>query len=120
MESIAFVEPLNDQMMIRNCAVFCTLAVAMTVLTVPAAAQTNVRASSWHPPQHPGVTGGYEPFIEHVKKATGGSLDFKFWNGGSLLGATDTLPGVRNGIADIGVLALTYFPAEFPQCPADF
>lgn len=93
-----------------------SFAVAGLVLAaMPAAAQTTVRASSWHPPQHPGVTGGYEPFIEHVVQATDGSLDFTFWSGGSLLGATDTLPGIRNGIADIGVLALTYFPAEFPH-----
>ena len=90
-------------------------AAALALAALPAAAQTTVRASSWHPPQHPGVTGGFEPFIKHVEEATEGSLTFDFWNGGSLLGATDTLPGVRNGIADIGVLALTYFPAEFPH-----
>src|SRR3546814_16225895 len=78
-----------------------------------AMAQTTIRASSWHPPKHPGVTGGYEPFMKYVKERSNGTLDFKFWSGGSLLGAKDTLSGVENGIADIGVLALTYFPAEF-------
>lgn len=77
-------------------------------------AATTIRASSWHPPKHPGVVGGYEPFMEYVRKTSNNKIDFKFWSGGSLLGASDTLPGVMNGIADIGVLALTYFPAEFP------
>ena len=77
-------------------------------------AQTVIRASSWHPPKHPGVIGGYDPFMNYVKKESNGELDFKFWSGGSLSNAKSTLPTVRNGIADIGVLALTYFPAEFP------
>lgn len=79
-----------------------------------ATAKTTIRASAWHPPKHPTVTGGYEPFIEYVEKESNGDINFRFWSGGSLLGATDTLPGVMNGTADIGVLALTYFPAEFP------
>ncbi len=79
-----------------------------------AMSKTTIRASSWHPPKHPGVTGGYEPFMDYVKKQSNGDIDFKFWSGGALLGAKDTLPGIENGIADIGVLALTYFPAEFP------
>lgn len=85
------------------------IAVASTVC-----AQTTVRISSWHPPKHPGITGGYQPFIDYVENATDGSLNFRLWTGGSLLGPRDTLPGVRNDIADIGMLALTYFPAEFP------
>jgi TRAP-type C4-dicarboxylate transport system substrate-binding protein len=84
------------------------------VLASSAIAQTTVRASSWHPPKHPGVVGGYEPFIKYVEEKSGGSLEFKLWTGGSLLGPQDMLPGVQNGIADIGVLALTYFQAEFP------
>ncbi|KAA0890848.1 C4-dicarboxylate TRAP transporter substrate-binding protein [Pusillimonas sp. ANT_WB101] len=79
-----------------------------------AISKTTIRASSWHPPKHPGVTGGYEPFMDYVTKTSKGEIDFKFWAGGALLGAKDTLPGIENGIADIGVLALTYFPAEFP------
>lgn len=95
-----------------------TGAVAAAALSIaasaPAVAETTIRASSWHPPKHPGVVGGYEPYMEYVKRESNGSLNFKFWAGGSLLGAKDTLPGVSNGIADMGVLALTYFPAEFP------
>lgn len=87
-------------------------ALALTAST--AFSSTTIRASSWHPPKHPGVVGGYVPFMDYVKEASKGDIDFKFWSGGALLGATDTLPGIRNDVADIGVLALTYFPAEFP------
>lgn len=87
---------------------------AIAAVAATSMAQTTIRASSWHPPKHPGVVGGYDPFMAYVKKESKGQLDFKFWSGGSLSNAKSTLPAVRNGIADIGVLALTYFPAEFP------
>ncbi|MCP1336983.1 C4-dicarboxylate TRAP transporter substrate-binding protein [Futiania mangrovi] len=101
-----------------------TLAFACaSALSVGAAqAQTEVRATNWHPPKHPVVTGGYEPFVKHVEEISNGSLKIKLWSGGSLVKAKETLPGLQNGIADIGMLALSYFPAEFPysQMIADF
>lgn len=87
---------------------------ALALFASTAFSKTTIRASSWHPPKHPGVVGGYAPFMDYVKEASNGDIDFKFWSGGALLGATDTLPGIQNDVADIGVLALTYFPAEFP------
>ena len=94
-----------------------TTFVATTALlaTTALAQDVTIKASSWHPPKHPGVAQGYEPFMEYVKENSDGTMDFRFWSGGALLGAKDTLPGVENGIADVGVLALTYFPAEFPR-----
>ena len=79
-----------------------------------AVAETTIRATSWLPPKHPANVGGFEPFMDYVKKESKGQLDFKFWSGGALANGKSTLPTVRNGIADIGVLALSYFPAEFP------
>lgn len=99
----------------RTASAAAAALLAGSMLAAPAAAQTTIRASTWHPPAHPGTTGGFQPFMDHVKQASGGELDFQFWAGGSLLGAKDTLPGVENGIVDVGVLALTYFPAEFPH-----
>ncbi len=102
---------MNNRSIVTGAIAACLFGMA---LASSATAQTTVRASSWHPPKHPGVVGGYEPFIKYVEEKSGGSLEFKLWTGGSLLGARDTLPGVQNGIADVGVLALTYFQAEFP------
>jgi TRAP-type C4-dicarboxylate transport system substrate-binding protein len=102
----------------KRCSYIVIAIVAIGFLNLAIAcatsAQTTVRISSWHPPKHPGVVGGYKPFIKYVEQKTDSSLKFKLWTGGALLGAKDTLPGVENDIADIGVLALTYFPAEFP------
>lgn len=102
---------------IKGASLAMCLAAAATMMagTAATAEDVTIRASSWHPPKHPGVAQGYEPFMKYVEENSDGTMNFQFWSGGALLGATDTLPGVENGIADIGVLALTYFPAEFPH-----
>lgn len=93
----------------------CSLmAIGLSLTTLPMLAATTIKASTWYPPKHPGVTGGYVPFMDYVKEKSGGDMDFKYWEGGALLGATETLPGLENGLADVGSLAMTYFPAEFP------
>jgi TRAP-type C4-dicarboxylate transport system substrate-binding protein len=104
----------EDDMALRARFTQLLAAGALALLATTAFSKTTIRASSWHPPKHPGVVGGYIPFMDYVKEASKGDIDFKFWSGGALLGAKDTLPGIRNDVADIGVLALTYFPAEFP------
>jgi TRAP-type C4-dicarboxylate transport system substrate-binding protein len=93
-----------------------------SALALAAQAQTEIRATNWHPPKHPVVTGGYEPFVEHVESMSDGSLSVKLWSGGSLVKAKETPSALQNGIADIGMVALSYFPAEFPfsQMIGDF
>lgn len=88
---------------------------ALLVLGSTAFAQQTVTTSVWLGPQHPVVSGGYERFVETVEEASGGELDFNLLLGGSLLGARETLGGVRDGIADIGFVVLVYHPAEFPH-----
>ena len=53
--------------------------------------------------------------MEAVEEASGGDISFRLFMGGALLSAKATLPGIRDGIADTGVVALTYHPAEFPH-----
>ena len=77
-------------------------------------ADTEIRISSWVAPKHPVNYGGYVPFMEAVEKASGGEISFRLFMGGALLSAKATMPGIRDGIADTGVIALTYHPAEFP------
>lgn len=78
-------------------------------------AGTEIRISSWVAPKHPVNYGGYEPFMEAVEQASGGDISFRLFMGGALLSAKATLPGIRDGIADTGVVAFTYHPAEFPH-----
>ncbi len=78
-------------------------------------ASAQYTASAFVGPLHPVVEGGYEVFIEQVEEASGGEIEFTMYAGGSLLGARETLSGVRDGVADIGFIVLVYHPAEFPH-----
>jgi len=77
-----------------------------------AVADTNVTISNWISPKHPVIVGGYQPLIE---KMEGAGFSVKSFEGGALLGAKPALPGIGDGIANMGMLAMTYFPAEFPH-----
>lgn len=98
----------------RNFLIKALAAAVMSLTATVAFSKTTVKATSWLPPKHPATVGGFEPFMEYVKERSNNDIEFKFWSGAALMGANDTLPGLESGVADIGVLALTYFPAEFP------
>lgn len=53
-----------------------------------------------------------------VEKATNGRIKIKGVYGGSLLSPTDTLEGVRGGIADLGVMVPAYWPGQLPVTSA--
>lgn len=76
---------------------------------------TELTLSSWVGPSHPINYGGLEPFIAAVGANPAADISFQFFSGGALLGARTTLDGIRTGIADAGIVALTYHPAEFPH-----
>src|SRR5690606_6133754 len=78
-------------------------------------AAESVRSTSWVGPKHPTNDPGYVNFIKRVEEETNGELDFKHFEGGALLGATATLGGIGNGVADMGLIANTYHPAELPN-----
>ena len=89
-------------------------AAALAFAAAGSAAQgaDRVTASLWVGPKHPVSVGGYDPMIKDLE-AAGWSV--KYFQGGALLGAKPTLSGLRDGIADVGMMAMTYFPAEFPR-----
>ncbi|WP_420391499.1 C4-dicarboxylate TRAP transporter substrate-binding protein [Acuticoccus sp.] len=76
-------------------------------------AQTSMTASIWVGPKHPVAVGAYDPMIERLEADE--DWNVRYFQGGALLGAKPTLSGVSDGIADVGILAMTYFPAEFPH-----
>jgi len=65
-------------------------------------------------PKHPVATHGWPTHVKAVEAETDGSLKYKLFVGGSLLKIKATLSGVRDGVADAGLYALTYWPAELP------
>lgn len=61
------------------------------------------------------ITGtGLEQWAAAVDDASDGSITMDIAPSGSLLAATDTLPGVGDGRADVGAFTYIYHPAELP------
>lgn len=56
----------------------------------------------------------YKWWASEFEKRTGGRYKITFYWSNSLLALTDSLPGVGAGIADLGVAAAGYFPAQMP------
>lgn len=86
-----------------------------TALAAPLAAhaetyQINV---GWAP-THIITKNAYTDFAESVNKASGGSVTFEVFTGGSLLSTKDTLGGVANGVAVAGMVTGAYLPADLP------
>lgn len=67
---------------------------------------------------HDASTSMGEAYIETLcgmmEEESGGRLTFTFYPGGSLLGATETLDGVKEGSADICWSATSFFSQRFP------
>lgn len=55
------------------------------------------------------------PFAEDVAAKTNGEVTFNVITGGSLLGAPDTLAGIRDGIADAGFVVPAFVVSSLPH-----
>ncbi len=55
-----------------------------------------------------------ETLCRQMSEASGGRLQFTFNPGGSLLGATETIDGVKDGSADICWSCTSFFSSRFP------
>lgn len=88
-------------------------AAAVLLACAGAGAAETARAALMGSTSHPMTVDGYEPFAEAVAAATDGALTLKLFPGGGLIGGREVLSGIGRGLADMGMITLTYFPAEF-------
>ena len=67
---------------------------------------------------HDAATSMCEAYIETLfnmmTEESGGRLVFEYNPGGSLLGATETIDGVKDGMADIACSCTSFFSQRFP------
>lgn len=77
-------------------------------------AEERVTISSWTSPKHP-TSKGHQIYADLTEAEFPDAFEFKVFNGGALLGAKPTMSGLRDGVAQMGILALTYFKAELPH-----
>ncbi len=90
------------------------LALAICAMS-PAEAAKELKASAGVGQKHPVVAGGYMPYVEGVERDSKGAIKFRTFYGGQLLSLKASLNGLRDGIADLSFLVLSYWPAELPH-----
>ncbi len=93
-----------------------TLAVAsaLSISTSNIANATNLTASNWLPPSYAQSIHAYKNMFERLREKSGGEINTEVFYSGALLPAKTTIQGVRDGVADIGILYPAYTPAELP------
>ncbi|MDF2231293.1 C4-dicarboxylate TRAP transporter substrate-binding protein [Albimonas sp. CAU 1670] len=100
--------------MLRTTSPGIRLAVAgaLALAALPAAAADTLRVSIGFPP---GGRGDqlYQSFVQHLDEYSGGSLTGKVYPL-NLLSFKESLPGLRDGIADVALVPSPYFPSELP------
>jgi TRAP-type C4-dicarboxylate transport system substrate-binding protein len=84
------------------------------VIILPQVYAKTYPASMWLAPTHIITVNGYTNWAIAVKKATNGEIDFEVYVGGSLLPAKETLKGVADGVAVVGMIAAAYTPTLMP------
>lgn len=89
--------------------------VVALALALPAMAQAQTyMATNWLAPAHILNEHTYQRFAADVAKATNGAIKFEIHSSGSLVPARDTMRGIRDGVAVIGIVYPPYTPADFP------
>ena len=81
------------------------LATGAVISATPALAEKRVTISNWTSPNH-ATSRGHAAFAEMTEAEFPDAFDFKLFTGGALLGPKPTLSGLRDGVADVGLLAL--------------
>lgn len=77
-----------------------------------------LRVSSFHP-ERAAFSQAIAAWTDEVTKRSEGRITFEHYWGGSLLSAPDTLPGVADGRADLGLTGAVYHPSQLPLSMID-
>jgi len=73
------------------------------------------RYASMMPPKDAANKVAMAEFVKEVKKKTGGAIDIKVFPGGSLLGARNTLSGIRDGVVEGGFVVPAFVVSSLPH-----
>ena len=89
------------------------LAVAASLAASPAFAET-LTFAAYMAPKHPFYDRVMKPFVDGMKAASTG-IRWRVIPGGQLLGARDSLDGVKGKVADTTFIVPTYYRTELPN-----
>jgi len=87
---------------------------AMLVASGAAIAQTEIVYGSYSPPSASLNSAGLVPYLEKVEELSEGTIQTQLIAGGALVGTKTTLPGIRDGIVDGGMVVALYYPTDLP------
>ncbi|WP_293947809.1 TRAP transporter substrate-binding protein DctP [Sneathiella sp.] len=99
------------------CAAVFSVAVAIggsAMTAKPVQAAETLKVGYYIGEKHPLVSHGINVFMEEVKQATNGEIDFRVFPAGQLFKPRDTVRSLQTGIADIGLVVMPYHREEFP------
>ncbi len=82
--------------------------------TAAPALAKQLKAAYFVSPKHP-IGQGYTFLGEELKKESKGDLTLRIFPGESLLAAKAISDGIRDGVADMGQVVMTYTPAYYPH-----
>ncbi|HTV67813.1 MAG TPA: TRAP transporter substrate-binding protein DctP [Rhizobiaceae bacterium] len=99
-------------------ALAAALLFGSVTFAAPASAETTLTLASYVP-EHAASATSIKAWADEVTKRTNGELKFRFFWAGSLLPAADMAQGVRDGRADIGLVAQVYIPSRLPLSTVD-
>lgn len=99
--------------MVRLIRVLCA-ATALSAVSLSAASADTLRFAIGMPDNSP-IISGPKYFVENLPARTDGVLDAKLFAGSSLLNFTETFPGIRDGVADMGYVVASYHRAELKE-----
>lgn len=76
---------------------------AASVLLAPASSALELKVGSYEPESHYLVEFAYKRYFEEITRRTNGEITFKWFHGGTLVKAPQTVDGLKSGLVDIVV-----------------
>lgn len=101
--------------LLKRMALVSAAAMSVALTANAASAGREAKLNIFLSPNHVAVKDGASAFMQTLEEKTGGDMKVRLFAGGSLLGGNATLDGLKTGVADFGLLIMTYFPAELPH-----
>jgi len=80
-----------------------TLAMTTAALTPTAISALEIRVGSYEPESHYLVQFPYTRYFEEITRRTNGEITFKWFHGGTLVKAPQTVDGLKSGLVDLVV-----------------
>ena len=97
----------------RSIALFASLSLGLAIALGPmTAVAKELKATLGVGPKHPAAAVSYPEFFKVAEDKTNKSLSFRMFNSGALLPVRATLTGLRDGVADIGLIVMSYYGGE--------